>query len=84
MSLSIQAVPRFQMFSPEQCEAVHLATLDILRRTGTRVYHEEARELLKEAGCLITDETLVKYPPSLVEWAIKQAPSTISLCERGS
>ncbi len=84
MAFSVQAVPRFQLFSREQCEAVHHATLDILRRTGTRVYHREARELLREAGCLISDETLVKYPPSLVEWAIKQAPSTIALCERGS
>ena len=84
MSFSVQAVPRFRLFSREQCEAVHHATLDILRRTGTRVYHREARDLLKEAGCLISDETLVRYPPSLVEWAIKQAPSTIALCERGS
>jgi trimethylamine---corrinoid protein Co-methyltransferase len=84
MSLSIQAVPRFQMFSPEQCEIVHHAALDILRRTGMRVYHAEARELLREAGCLITDETLVQFPPALVEWAIEQAPSTIALCERGS
>jgi trimethylamine---corrinoid protein Co-methyltransferase len=84
MVSSFQATPRFQLFSREQCEAVHLATLDILRRTGTRVYHREARELLIEAGCLISDETLVKYPPSLVEWAITQAPSTIALCERGS
>lgn len=79
-----QATPRFQLFSREQCEAVHHATLDVLRRTGTRVYHREARELLKEAGCLISDESLVKYPPSLVEWAVAQAPSTIALCERGS
>lgn len=84
MSYSLQATPSFKLFSREQCEAVHHATLDILRRTGTRVYHREARELLKEAGCLISDETLVKYPPSLVEWAVAQAPSTIALCERGS
>ena len=84
MSLDFQAVPRFRLFSAEQCELVHQATLDILRRTGMRVYHAGARELLKEAGCLISDETLVKFPPSLVEWAIEQAPSTIALCERGS
>ena len=84
MSLSLQAIPRFQMFSSEQCELVHHATLDTLRRTGMRVYHEKARELLKEAGCLVSDGTLVKFPPSLVEWAIEQAPSTIALCERGS
>jgi len=84
MSLELQATPRFQLFSREQCEAVHHATLDILRRTGTRVYHPEARQLLRSAGCLISDDTLVRYPSSLVEWAIEQAPSTIALCERGS
>jgi trimethylamine---corrinoid protein Co-methyltransferase len=84
MSFSLQAVPRFQLFSREQCEAVHHATLDILRRTGTRVYHEEALKLLKEAGCLVSDDTLVKYPPALIEWALAQAPSNIALCSRGS
>jgi trimethylamine---corrinoid protein Co-methyltransferase len=84
VAYSLRATPCFQLFSHDQCEAIHHATLDILRRTGTRVYHQEAREFLKKAGCLISDDTLVRYPPSLVEWAIKQAPSTIALCERGS
>ncbi|MGM0653313.1 MAG: trimethylamine methyltransferase family protein [Bacillota bacterium] len=82
MSFSVQALPRIQLFNSEQCEAVHYATLDILRRTGTRVYHPEALHLLKEAGCLVSDQTLVQFPASLVEWALKQAPSTIVLCER--
>lgn len=84
MPLSLQAVPRLQLLSREQCEAVHLATLDILRRTGTRVYHHEALNLLGQAGCLISDGTLVRYPPALIEWALAQAPSTIALCSRGS
>lgn len=83
MSFSVQAMPRIQLFKNEQCEAVHHATLDILRRTGARVYHLEALNLLQEAGCLISDETLVRFPPSLVEWALQQAPSTIALCKRG-
>jgi trimethylamine:corrinoid methyltransferase-like protein len=31
--------PRLNMMSTEQCEAVHLASLEILRRTGVRIYH---------------------------------------------
>lgn len=83
MSFSVQAMPRIQLFKSEQCEAVHHATLDILRRTGARVYHPEALNLLQGAGCLVSDETLVRFPSSLVEWALQQAPSTIALCKRG-
>ncbi len=83
MSFSVQAMPRIQLFKNEQCEAVHHATLDILRRTGARVYHLEALRLLQEAGCLVSDETLVRFPSSLVEWALQQSPSTIALCKRG-
>ncbi len=67
-----------------QCEMVHQTSLEILRRTGVRVHHEEALALLREAGCSVTDDNLVRIPAGLVEWALSQAPSTISLCRRGS
>ena len=72
------------MFDPSQCEQIHLATLEILRRTGVRVLEDEALSLLKEAGALVTEDNLVKLPAALVEWALKQAPSRIGLCARGS
>jgi trimethylamine--corrinoid protein Co-methyltransferase len=68
----------------EQCERIHQASLEILRHTGVRVYHEEAIALLVDAGCLVSDGNLVRIPPGLVEWALSQAPSTIALCDRGS
>ena len=77
------AFPRLTMLSHEQCEAVHRASLEILRRTGARIYHEEALELLRQTDAVITDENLVRLPPGLVEWALKQAPSRIGLCARG-
>jgi trimethylamine--corrinoid protein Co-methyltransferase len=72
------------MLSQEQCETVHRASLEILRRTGVRVYHEEALKLLRGTDAVVTDENLVRFPPGLVEWALKQAPSRIALCHRGS
>ncbi|NIO68169.1 MAG: trimethylamine methyltransferase [Anaerolineae bacterium] len=84
MAQNTVAVPRLSMLSREQCEAVHRASLEILRRTGVRVYHEEALELLRQTDAVITDENLVRFPPGLVEWALKQAPSRIALCRRGS
>jgi trimethylamine--corrinoid protein Co-methyltransferase len=79
-----QAFPRLSLFSQEQCKTIHRASLEILRRTGVRVYHHEALELLRQTDALITDGNLVKLPPGLVEWALQQAPSRIALCRRGS
>ncbi len=78
------ALPRLEMFDRAQCEQIHLASLEILRRTGVRVFQDEALDLLKEAGAQVSDENLVRIPARLVEWALKQAPSRIGLCARGS
>ena len=37
-----RAVPHFSLFTHDQCEAVHHASLEILRRTGVRVHHPRA------------------------------------------
>ncbi|MGD9029783.1 MAG: trimethylamine methyltransferase family protein, partial [Anaerolineae bacterium] len=78
------AHPRMEMLSEGQCETIHRASLEILRRTGVRVYHDEALSLLRESGAIISDENLVRFTPGLVEWALGQAPSRIALCKRGS
>jgi trimethylamine--corrinoid protein Co-methyltransferase len=82
--MQAQAFPRLSMFSQEQCEAVHRASLEILRRTGVRVFHGEALTLLRDTDAFIADGNLVRFPPGLVEWALAQAPSRIALCRRGS
>ncbi|MFQ6102536.1 MAG: trimethylamine methyltransferase family protein [Anaerolineae bacterium] len=84
MTQDAVAIPRLGMLSHEQCETVHYASLEILRRTGVRVYHDEALNLLRQTDALITDENLVRFPPGLVEWALAQAPSRIALCRRGN
>jgi len=84
MALLQHALPTLQMFRPEDCQVIHQASLEILRRTGARVHHPEALRLLSESDAWITDESLVRFPPGLVEWALAQAPSTVALCRRGS
>jgi trimethylamine--corrinoid protein Co-methyltransferase len=78
------ALPHLQMFDRAQSEQIHLASMEVLRRTGVRVHEDEALALLKDAGAHVGDGTLVKMPASLVEWALKQAPSRIGLCARGA
>ena len=77
------ALPYLDMFDAAQCEQIHLASLEVLRRTGVRVYEEEALGLLKEAGAHVSDGNLVRLPAGLVEWALEQAPSRVGLCVRG-
>jgi len=84
MTQDTLAFPQLNMLSREQCEIIHCASLEILRRTGVRVYHDEALDLLRQTDAVITDDNLVRFPPGLVEWALKQAPSRIVLCKRGS
>jgi trimethylamine--corrinoid protein Co-methyltransferase len=78
------ASPRLSFLKPAQCERIHHAALEILRRTGVRVFHPEALRLLEEAGAQVSEENRVRIPPALVRWALEQAPSQVSLCLRGS
>jgi len=70
-----------QVLSENQCERIFSAVLEVLERTGTKVYNEEALALLKQAGCR-TDGERVYIPSRLVEKAITSAPSRITLADR--
>ncbi len=80
---SLQRRPRLTMLDREDCLRIHLASCDILRRTGVRVFNEEGLRLYHQAGALVED-ALVKIPPSLVEWALASAPRSFDLYGRGS
>jgi trimethylamine--corrinoid protein Co-methyltransferase len=71
-----------RLLSDAQLAQIHDASLEILRRTGVRVHDTEARDLLGDAGCLISDGDLVKFPAAVVEDAAEHAPSRIVLSHR--
>jgi trimethylamine--corrinoid protein Co-methyltransferase len=81
-NISNTLFPGYRMFTHAQLDEIHLAALEVLRHTGVRVYEPEAITLLHDAGCVIEDETLVKFPASVVEDALIQSPSRIVLCDR--
>lgn len=72
----------YRMFTDAQLHEIHLASLEILRRTGVRVHETESLALLRDAGCVVTDMNLVRFPPGVVEDAIADAPSRVVLCDR--
>lgn len=71
-----------RLFSDAQLEHIHLASLEVLRRTGVRVHEAESLALLREAGCTVSDGNWVRFPPAVVEEALRRAPSRIVLCDR--
>jgi trimethylamine--corrinoid protein Co-methyltransferase len=72
----------YRMFSDAELEVIHQATLEVLRRTGVHVYEAECLDLLHSAGCKVSNDGLVRFPPGVVERALQSVPSRIVLCDR--
>jgi len=64
-----------------QMEDFHTQVLDLLNSVGMEVQHKKALELCEKAGCRVVKKR-VYFPPTVVEWAIKAAPSRILLYDR--
>lgn len=80
-SIAFQS-PQFAVLSDTQLQDLHLAALEVLRRTGIRFHHPPALDLLKESGAFISDGNLVKLPARMVEDAIASTPGRIVMCDR--
>ncbi len=71
-----------RLFTHDQLDQIHSASLEVLLRTGVRVHEATSRALLQDAGCELSDNTLVRIPKSVVEDALRCAPSRVVLCDR--
>lgn len=80
-AISFNANP-LAYFTEKQMEKIHSASMDVLEDAGTIVHHAEARELLKQAGAFPKGGHRVCIPTALTEWAIRRAPSRITLYNR--
>ncbi len=76
------ATPLFRVLSDDQIEDIYLAALQVLERTGTRVYHDEGLALLREAGCQVSEGNLVRIPSWLVKSCLATAPERITIAGR--
>ena len=55
---------------------------EILARTGVRLYHQEAIDLLKKAGASVSDGTLVRVPDVLIDKALRTVPKRVAIYDR--
>lgn len=76
------AYTHFARLTPEQCDRLHHASLEILERTGVRLYEPEALDLFKRAGAHISDGNRARIPARLVEQALAAAPRRVTLYNR--
>ena len=71
------------VFTDGEIQDIHLATLEVLERTGVWVEIDEALDIFSDGGCLVDrDARIVRIPPHIVEDAIRSAPASITLCGR--
>jgi len=68
--------------TPGQCRQLHDASLEILERTGVRLFNDEALALVRRAGAKVTAGNRVRFPARVVEQARSTVPKSVTLYDR--
>jgi trimethylamine--corrinoid protein Co-methyltransferase len=75
--------PVLKVLSEQQIYDIHQAALKILWEAGILVKASEARALLRQAGAVVDDETMLcRIPGFIIEEALKRAPSSFTVYAR--
>lgn len=73
------------IFSDDELYEIHLATLEVLQKTGIFVEDQEALDIFDGGGAVVDPENkMVKIPPYLVEDAVRSAPPKLNLAGRNA
>lgn len=71
------------VFTEDECYEIHLATLEVLQKTGMFVEDEAAMELFGDNGATVDrKKKIVKIPPHMVEDAVRSTPPKVFLAGR--
>jgi trimethylamine--corrinoid protein Co-methyltransferase len=71
----------YARMGPDECEKIHLASLEILERIGIDVHDEKAREILVKGGAK-ADDLRIRIPEYMVVKALSVAPKRLTLYDR--
>jgi trimethylamine--corrinoid protein Co-methyltransferase len=74
--------PQLKVLNREQAVAIHTAALELLEKTGFKMEHPGALEMLAGAGGKVSNGDWVKLPAHLVDEALKLAPRQIDLYDQ--
>lgn len=78
-NVKANASPILSVLSEGQCEEILLSAQEVLIQTGVTVYDEEARDVMKKAGCWV-DGINVRIPSGVVRRALQSVPNRVVLC----
>jgi len=71
------------LFSPQDIQRIHTATLDVIENVGVRFPSKRALDIWEAHGATVDrDKMVVKAPGQLIEEALKNAPPDYSLAAR--
>jgi trimethylamine---corrinoid protein Co-methyltransferase len=73
--------PHMRVLSDEQIAQIHMASLEILERTGVKMTHPRGLEILAGGGARVNGDR-VRFPAWMVEAAIRKALSRVVLGKR--
>jgi trimethylamine--corrinoid protein Co-methyltransferase len=69
-----------EVFSKNEIDEIHSASLELLTTVGIKVDAQDARKILKENGAEVNDKTMfVKIPESLLNEKLKTVPDSFKL-----
>jgi len=71
----------YRRMGQQECEKIHLASLEILERVGVDVHDEKARAVLADGGARV-DGIRVRIPEYMVSRALATTPRRIVLYDR--
>jgi trimethylamine--corrinoid protein Co-methyltransferase len=71
----------FRVLSDDQIWEIKRAAFDILEKTGAKVLHQGARDMLKQAGAIVKDD-IVKVPEYVVRECLRTAPKGFTIYDR--
>jgi trimethylamine--corrinoid protein Co-methyltransferase len=70
-------------FTDDELDEIHLATIEVLEKTGVYIEDKEAREIFYDAGATVDEKkSVVKIPAHVVEDAIRTTPQKLILYGR--
>ena len=72
---------RFRMLTDDQLEELFNGVLHVLEYTGLEVHHNQAREILQEAGAWV-DGLRVRIPSYIVKKSLALAPRSFTVFAR--
>lgn len=74
--------PRLTLMNAEQIQEAHGNVLKVLQETGVRVDSPAILQMLESRLGLKSQDRMIKFPPEVVEEAIKSVPPTIDVYDR--